>query len=58
MKLENIGEICDKCARKLGFVPKDKTVGIWMGECEVCHERKPCTDLWHDWRKENKEVAK
>lgn len=20
-----------------------------MDDCELCHEFKPCTNLWHDW---------
>lgn len=45
----NVGAICDNCARSAGFVRKDKVVGVWEGECEICHKHKPCTDLWHDW---------
>jgi len=52
MKLENIGAICDECAKKHGFVMKEKMVGVWMGECGICRKWKPCTDLWHDWRRE------
>ena len=47
--ISNIHAVCGDCARTLGFTPKDKTVGIWMDECGVCHLRKPCTDLHHDW---------
>ena len=45
----DIGAVCSDCARKAGFVPKKKTVGMWIGECDICHKEKPCTDLWHDW---------
>ena len=45
----NIGAVCSDCARKAGFVPKKKTVGMWVGECDICHKERPCTDLWHDW---------
>lgn len=45
----NIGAVCFDCARKAGFTPKEKAVGVWVGECEICHERRPCTHLWHDW---------
>jgi hypothetical protein len=31
---------------------KDKAVGVWTDECGICHERKPCTNLHHDWKKE------
>ena len=53
----NIGAVCSDCARKAGFVPKKKTVGMWVGECDICHKEKPCTDLWHDWvpKKESEE---
>lgn len=37
------------CARKAGFSQKNKAVGVWVDECGICHERKPCTDLHHDW---------
>ena len=47
--LSAVSAVCDDCARTLGFTPKDKIVGIWMDECGICHQRKPCTDLWHDW---------
>lgn len=54
MKLEDINTICDECARELGFIPKDKAVGVWMDNCDNCLKYRPCTNLWHDWRKENK----
>lgn len=54
----NIGPVCRDCAIAAGFVPKDKVVGVWIGECGICHERKPCTDLWHDWKRTNKGVKK
>ena len=40
----------DRIPRKFGFTPEDKVVGVWMDECGVCHQRKPCTDLHHDWK--------
>lgn len=44
---------------KVGFVQKNKIVGAWIGECEICHQQKPCTDLWHDWNPPNEsEVTK
>ncbi len=45
--------VCRDCATAAGFTPKNKTVGVWMDVCNICHERKPCTDLWHDWQKPN-----
>ena len=45
----NIGAVCFDCAMKAGFVQKNKIVGAWIGECDICHQKKPCTDLWHDW---------
>ena len=52
-KLKDAGAVCDDCATAAGFVRKPKAVGVWIGVCEVCGQRKPCTDLWHDWmRKE------
>ena len=44
-----VGAVCEDCARTLGFTPKNKIVSVWIGECEVCHQRKPCTELLHDW---------
>lgn len=48
--LSNIHAVCHDCARTLGFTPEDKVVGVWMDECDVCHQHKPCTDLHHDWK--------
>lgn len=45
----NIGAVCFNCARKAGFTMKDKAVGVWTDKCGICHEQKPCTNLWHDW---------
>lgn len=50
INLSAVGAVCNDCARMLGFTPKNKIVGAWMNECEVCHHRKPCTDLWNDWK--------
>ena len=44
-----ISAVCFYCAQKAGFVQKNKIVGAWITECEICHKQKPCTDLWHDW---------
>ncbi len=44
----NIGAVCFDCAKKAGFTMKDKAVGVWTDECGICHEQKPCTNLWHD----------
>lgn len=53
----NIGAVCFDCARKAGLVQKHKICGAWIGECEICHKQKPCTELWHDWKqKEEGEV--
>jgi len=51
----NTGAVCRECALAAGFVPKNKTVGVWVGKCVMCGERKPCTDLAHDWTRPNKE---
>jgi hypothetical protein len=45
-----IHAVCRECATAAGYIPKAKTVGVWTDECGICHERKPCTDLHHDWR--------
>ena len=52
----NTRTVCFECARKAGFTPKNKTVGVWVDECGICHERKPCTDLLHDWIPPKKEA--
>ena len=41
--------ICDECARRLGYRQKDKVVGVWVDECDICGKRKPCTDSVHDY---------
>lgn len=56
--LSSIHAVCDDCARTLGFTPKDKAVGVWMDECGVCHLRKACTDLHHDWKQVKKGETK
>lgn len=47
--LSTVYSVCDDCARSLGFTRKDKAVGVWMDECGVCRQHKPCTALHHDW---------
>ena len=47
----NVSVVCFDCAQKAGFVQKHKICGAWVGECDICHNRKPCTDLLHDWTK-------
>ena len=45
--------VCSDCAAKMGYVKKDKIIGVWRGVCEFCGEEKPLTSLVHDWRKES-----
>ena len=45
----NICAVCYDCARNAGFTPKEKAVGVWVDICGICHEKKPCTNLHHDW---------
>lgn len=45
----NIGAVCFDCAMAAGFTPKNKAAGVWVSACGICHQQKPCTDLWHDW---------
>ena len=56
----NVHAVCRECAIAAGFTPEDKVVGVWMDECGICHERKPCTSLHHDWHppKKKKEGTK
>lgn len=44
----NVGAVCFDCALNAGFTPK-KTCGVWVGECDICKRKKPCTDFRHDW---------
>lgn len=50
---DDVDSVCDECATKLGWKPKDKVVGVWMGKCEVCGNERPLTSLHHDWYKAN-----
>ena len=52
----NVGAVCADCAKMAGFTPKDKACGWWMGECDICHEKKWCNNLWHDWDPPKREV--
>lgn len=56
----NIGAVCFDCARNAGFSQKKKSVIVRNDEYGICHERKPCTDLHHDWMppKTEREVRK
>jgi hypothetical protein len=55
----NVVAVCRDCAKKAGFVMKDKAVGVWTDECGICHEQKMCTNLWHAWvPPKKKEVTK
>ena len=45
----NIGSVCFECAKKAGFKMAKPAVGVWVDECGICHQQKPCTNLWHDW---------
>ena len=49
----NIISVCFDCTKAAGFTLKKKIVGAWIGECEICHKQKPCTDLLHDWNPTN-----
>ena len=59
MKAEEfaVRTVCHDCAYKAGYVPKDKEVGVWIDTCDVCHQKKPCTDLVHDWKYEISKIA-
>lgn len=54
--INHVHSVCDSCAESLGWTRKDKAVGVWMGKCGICGERKPLTSLWHDWDPPKKEV--
>lgn len=45
----DIGAVCFDCAKAAGFSQKKKSVIVRNDECGICHARKPCTDLHHDW---------
>lgn len=58
MASDNRDSVCDECARRMGWQPKDKVVGTWTGKCDFCGEFKPLTSLHHDWRKKGNEYGK
>lgn len=31
------------------FCHEPNRLGVWPDDCGVCHQHKPCTDLWQDW---------
>ena len=45
----NVGAVCFDCAKKAGFKFNKVAASVWVGECGICHDRKTCTNLWHDW---------
>lgn len=45
----NVGAVCFDCAKKAGFKFNKTAASVWTDECGICHEQKPCTNLWHDW---------
>lgn len=47
--LTKVSAVCRECATAAGCKPKNNLVAAWMDTCDICKERKPCTDLWHDW---------
>lgn len=54
----DVSAVCFDCARAAGFTPKDKVAGVWVDKCGICNQRKPCTDLWHDWKPEKEGEVK
>ena len=60
MDYSNVRAACFDCARKSGFLQKNKAVIAFEDECDICKARRPCTDLWHDWiqPKEESEESK
>lgn len=42
-------EICVDCAKRLGFVPKDKAVGVWKSKCAYCGQVKEVCDDENDY---------
>ena len=52
----NVHAVCADCAKAAGFTPKDKASGWWVGECGICHEKKWCNNLWHDWNPPKKKA--
>lgn len=51
----NVRAVCFDCARKAGFVQKNKAVIAFEDECGICKARRPCTDLRNDWMPPKKE---
>lgn len=56
--LTKVSAVCDYCAKAAGCKPKNKICGVWFGTCDICKERKPCTNLWHDWIVPKEEYVK
>ena len=52
----NVRAVCFDCARKAGFVQKNKAVIAFEDECGICKARRPCTDLRNDWMPPKKEI--
>ena len=42
-------ETCVDCAKRLGFVPKDKAVGVWKSKCAYCGQVKEVCDDENDY---------
>ena len=49
MKREEIGYLCDECAKKLGWRwPKGHCATYHTGKCGVCGETRSLS-CWSDW---------
>lgn len=50
-EMEVKNSVCRECADRMGYEPKNKIVGAWVGECDFCGKRKSLMSLWHDFKK-------
>lgn len=58
MPIDNRDSVCSDCARKMGWKPKNKVVGVWQGKCDFCGKTTGLTSLHHDWYKAVKQKSK
>lgn len=43
--------VCSECARRMGYEPLKKVIGVWAGECDFCEKHSSLTSLQNDWIK-------
>lgn len=48
--INNNDAVCWDCAEAKGWVPVDRVVGHWFGECSFCNKEKSVNAI-RDWKK-------